>query len=887
MTYPNPIGDCPRPWLAIGVRLIHQVASLDLVHETRMKIGNWRLSAFMLRRSGLGQRLALGGRRLTFVTRRAAHVQSERLHSVRLGGSATWQLVQFAITPLVLAGLAVTSFVALPALYEKLAMNRGWKILSLPAIDAQSYSGLMATVGQAAAAMLALFFTAISVVASTSYAKVTTNVRVLVAQDDLNRRYLRLLAHTAAVALVGLSLHAVSIPPSSILAAYVAVIAGICLLAFFPLGVRTFALFDPSNVTSYPLRALVRALRAVTRNGRRWLDPSFQNYANRIAEEQLRLLADLVIFGITENRPRQKVVLDLASSINGLARFYVAQKSSIPSDSLWFTRKAEFKRWEIASSSMTEIALRTGVAPPPDAIPDHGFVEDRCTEMTIQCLRHLFEREAIDDAVSLLLDVNRTAVAYAKLFGQAESMRLVSAGRTVLVDRLKTSDPTAEPLKQLQLVDVQCVAALAPILYSAMSLSEDAVGQLVCHEAGFLRLNRRRLYSRAHPRCVLKDAEDLFQRLEFEKSVEGVIRTQPWYVRQIIASGYAEAIREVIRGILKTVELEFVAPASELIQAQRPACAGAWLQRGIEACHKAKNRIEVLEARYAELKGFHVTEAPWLASGAEDALAKVQAFRAEIVQLLARIVPDLCEAPAGTTLPDLLGQTRAWLAEELVSMMERKEEDGFGDLFIAYFNASNAVRRHFFESAQQPGKQDYIRVAMDAMLDLMDVSGLALLFSQLDGTRFGEVVVHTWNGFFQLATDKPAMVRAWYAPLGSKLTLPIFSSSAMQRQHWNRRLAQALVDRGIDVDRHFAPSWDRQQIQPHPSPIVDSIIVNYGHPMEQPHDYFGALYLAGREDAQGIELPSAIRNCLDAIERARARQREANDETTQAEPESD
>jgi len=463
----------------------------------------------------------------------------------------------------------------------------------------------------------------------------------------------------------------------------------------------------------------------------------------------------------------------------------------------------------------------------------------------------------------------------------------VAAGRSVLVDRLKISDPAAEPLKQLQLVDVQCVAALAPILYSAVSLTEDAVGQQVCHEADLLRLSRRTFYSKAHPRCVLKTAEDLFQRLEFEKSVEGGIRTHPWYVRQIIASGYVEAIREVILGILKTVELEFVAPASELIQAKRPACAGAWLQRGIEACHKAKNRIEALEAKYAELKGFHVTEPPWLASGAEDALAKVQAFQSEIVQLLARIVPDLCESPVGTTLPDLLGQTRAWLAEELVSMMERKEEDGFGDLFIAYLNASNAVRRHFVEIAQQPGKQDYIRVAMDAMLDLMDVSGLALLFSELDGTRFGEVVVNTWDAFFQPATDKPAMVKAWYASLSSKLTLPIFSSSAMQRQHWNRRLAQALVDRGIDVDRHFGPSWARQRTQPHPSPIVDSIIVSYGHPMEHAHDYFGALYLAKREDARGIELPSAIRNCLDAIERAKARQREFKDETAEAEPESE
>jgi hypothetical protein len=144
---------------------------------------------------------------------------------------------------------------------------------------------------------------------------------------------------------------------------------------------------------------------------------------------------------------------------------------------------------------------------------------------------------------------------------------------------------------------------------------------------------------------MLKDAEDLFQRVEFENSVEGIIRTQPWYLGQIIASGYAEAIREVVRGILKSIEFECVAPASELIQANRPEAAGASLQRGIEACQKAKDRIEALEARYAELKNFHVTEAPWVACGAEEALARVQAFRAEIVRLLARIVPNLVKCP--------------------------------------------------------------------------------------------------------------------------------------------------------------------------------------------------------------------------------------------------
>ena len=65
-------------------------------------------------------------------------------------------------------------------------------------------------------------------------------------------------------------------------------------------------------------------------------------------------------------------------------------------------------------------------------------------------LRHLFSRNAIDEAVDLLLDINRTTTAYARLFGQAESLQLVAATRNILVDRLQTASPAMALLKQLR-----------------------------------------------------------------------------------------------------------------------------------------------------------------------------------------------------------------------------------------------------------------------------------------------------------------------------------------------------------------------------------------------------------------------------------------------------
>ena len=89
-----------------------------------------------------------------------------------------------------------------------------------------------------------------------------------------------------------------------------------------------------------------------------------------------------------------------------------------------------------------------------------------------------------------------------------------------------------------------------------------------------------------------------------------------------------------------------------------------------------------------------------------------------------------------------------------------------------------------------------------------------------------------------------------------------------------------MADRGIDLDRHYYHPWSDGQSAPHQSPVIDSINVTFGHPMQNAHDYFGALYLAAREEAKGLVMPQDIERCIDAIERAKKRKTEAEDEAT-------
>jgi hypothetical protein len=107
-------------------------------------------------------------------------------------------LVRLSVAPILAAGVVSGALVVLENLYVASKAEFSWVAIPF-AVSESAYTQLMSIVAQIAAAILALFFAAISVVTSTSYAKVTSEIRAVVAHDDLNRRYLRLLAHLAAV----------------------------------------------------------------------------------------------------------------------------------------------------------------------------------------------------------------------------------------------------------------------------------------------------------------------------------------------------------------------------------------------------------------------------------------------------------------------------------------------------------------------------------------------------------------------------------------------------------------------------------------------------------------------------------------------------------------
>lgn len=836
------------------------------------------LSVFLYLRSGIAHRLSRAVGKVKFWIHRRSYLTEEQFDSARVGTGASFGLLALSRGPLLLAaGVVLTLTLAQPWLNDQLSRLGLGSAWNQPRTDGV-YSNVLTTVAAATAGLLALFFATVGVIVSTAYVRVTTEVRFLIFNDRLNRRYLKLNAHVAAVATLGLVVYEFRDLPSTALILYLGAAGAICLLGFFPVGIRVFALFDPSSLVAEPCKQVRRGIACAQAGHQRWSAPSFQLHARKTVESHLRMLRDLSSLALDEKRTTNTSVIMLTGWIQGVSRWYADRQLTIPTESQWFPRRAHYAQWQATDSSRTGLALATGTMQQPESRPYRGFVHDDLREITCTSLTALLKQGDAADAATLLLDVIKTATTLAERQDQEEAQALVTATQECLVEWLISEGPKgASPETVISVVDVQCVSALAPVLNTSLALCNGGAMSRVAVEHQMRECTGTQLYQARHPRRVLIRLEDLHRRIQFERDLDPSAPAETWFLRHMAVMAYAEHARTIATGILGAVETNFIAPAVTLLQAGAFLPAGFWLLRGVEACSKAANQIELLDGFYVELEQSCAFEMDWTPSGFEKVRDQLEELRKTTLVHLAETVDELTRTDLGTALPDIVGDVRARLGDYLVSMMAAKDLDmkSFAKLFAAYFASSFAVVQRLVSADPKPVIKETVGpLALDALLDLLDMSGLAFLYSELDGTDYGSVVKAAWDQRVSQHPNKTGFLQFCYATIDARLSLPFATAGAMQRQHWSQLLVRSMADRGVGIDRDeylFAASRRRQQ---HGSDVIESIHGTLGHMFTEPNDFFAALYISKAEPAAELEPPKSVQTCLEDIRLAAERRRD-------------
>ncbi len=783
-------------------------------------------------------------------------------------------LWQIAAALLLVAGLECVEKLVLVALDSLGHLAPAWGTTfarvaaTLGPCDSPTFVTLRATAAEISAVFLGLYFTTVSVVASTMHGKVPGELLDLIVRDKVGNSYFRVVALLGAVSLLQLGGSALGISFGTLNLIFLVSLGVIAALSIAVLGTRALIFFDPAVLTVQLGRDLSRCLRTAGTRGLGWHSPSFQAHYQKEAQKALGTYGKLVELLGRDERSDNKVLMRLAVQACVLLDEYACVKHRIPSDSMWFKRKPVHRTWLTAGYERTKLAMRTGTTLQPDIVPDHLWFESQIGGILASCMKALICRNDYDNASSLADVVTRALRILVKHFAVEEALHILHAVGSIVSSHVKKnvvaaegSDENREELRSvLALVDVFWVSPIALMVDfagSACSISPSSVAGL----AGSIRSNRpKSLYTARLPRAAIDKLEYLARSIRFERAVEGRPVSAPWYIQQTIASGVAEFISSATNALLTEIE-HLGGPGTDSQPCTWGSIITAQLSvRGLEAAERAKFHLEKVKACFVQLRSMDRSGViDWPSLDWEDLDRRINGVRKKMLANLARILPDIASVGGSRELPDYLGHCFSVLAQESFGSMASGDEELFQSIFPSLFRLCSSSLDRLVANIQVSDPKSRFVVLTDPLVDILELSGYAKVFSELDGKRYWVTVKELWDAYLSSVADAGAYIQAM-GILNTRKAVRRLSPRGLNRTEWKQEFERQLARRGLSKGSGTGSflGLDVCEVQ-HASPIVRTVAGGW-HVLLDLADVFAVVYLWKRPEAAGLQLSKHARS---------------------------
>jgi len=757
----------------------------------------------------------------------------------------------------------------------------------LPQMDAEAINSFMGIVAQVAGVFLGLYFTAISVVASTVYARVPGEIRELLTKEKVGNLYIRAVALTVAVASLLLAKAGIgfSISILDVLLAILLILMAI--FSFVRLGMRIFYFFDFTELSKQLDSELVHWSRSATTSGFRFYDPTFQAHYQKQAERALRTYGGVVILAIEDKHFDGRALAELMARPLILLQVYAKNKSSIPSDSQWFRKVYHHRNWLTTNSDEVSMALRSGTSLQPELVPDLLWFEKYVMKMNGDVVKALIERNDLASAGAVVDSMQRTQFALAEYLAIDEAFYLFAGIRSqiedvMLVEEL-TPDKEETQLARLGLIDVYCLGVISILLGLSKTLGKTGSESIVHQMKGIGWKKRKSIYIDLAPREVTVQLEYLQEHLIFEHEVEGEFISPPWYQEQIAAQGMVRFIERAVQELVKHCEDIFAGETERLISERKYLNATQVIQRGLEACDKSIHHLEVINKAFEGISTLRrVKDIPWPNLAHDELKNRVLAVRERLISGFAKSSIELAKMPSKKNWPDYFGQCYSVMAEECNSSMAQKNETLFGRVFPAFFYAALAASDRLRSELAGRSDRDALVYMSEPIEDLLHVSGYALIYSELDAKKYWEVVKGLWDKYLSNRNNPKEIVEFIVNTVNFRQSIFAILPRATLRTGWQQKLEKRLRDGKIlDEIGDYAPVLGRHPSAPkHASKIIQVIARGtMGTIFSDGQDVFLATYIANRPEANGLKLPHSAQSFFDSLARLEAKDAHNDEET--------
>lgn len=718
----------------------------------------------------------------------------------------------------------------------------------------ETYATFLGTIAQVTGVFLGLYFTAVSAVASAAYAKVPNSVRTLVVNEKVGTVYIRLVAFEAALATLLLAGQAIGLFAGYLNLATVSLGAVAAIFSFVVLGRRIFDFFDPTQLVWYIERELRVSMDSAASAKRKAMLAPLQSEYHQRAFSALASYRDFVLVATHPDNVQSEALVQLAISLCRSLRGYGLAKNQIPSTSLWFAREYRHPDWFSSDYAALSIALQTGTSLQPKELPDVRWLEKKVEEMLgsiIDALSKVDTHAALTRVAVLLSEIlgglGRTIPEDALQMFEIIAPKITAVSGRSAVTQVEEQDQRSS----LNLATVYSQIPTAMLLGFSKLCEDINRGTL---QAAIKRINwskRRSIYHANLPRPVTMELENLWAQFDAEYQIEGAVFAPDWFILEHADHDIAQFLGDTTRRFLDLLDSFFISSSQRTVSAAGNVARAPVIQAGLEYCDKLAFHLSTARKRFDEITSVpSKEEIPWPAFDWNVQLARIETARETLLGLLADVASDVGKLRV-EQYPDYFGQLYSFLAQECYQSLAQSADARFNRLFPRFFEIA-------FQGAsrilQQIGSSEDAKMMLmsDPINDLLDLSGLALIYSELDNKPSVALTVRQrWDQHFSEMSEQQRLQALRSFAVWSK---PPFRTTPRElvRTGWRQHLDRLLHERGLMTDM-WSHSYDPEPRGGHPSPLIRAI-TRSPFMADSPGDIFVIEYFLRRPELVGFEV---------------------------------
>ena len=755
-----------------------------------------------------------------------------------------------------------TSRVTMLSQYIPLFIERFIEKMSL---NQDSYANFVGVMAQLSGVFLGLYFTAISLLFSTMYARVPEEIRKLLLSEKIGNQYIKVVIHFGAVSILLFFTNVIGISLGFVNLIYASMLSLLTMLSFAMLGLRSFHFFNPTNLVNHMIPDLLRWIQSATSSGLYWNNPSYQSHYQREAERLLETNNKICCLGkIDEFKFIDGYSLKLLGQYGlRILSLYIKNKNNIPGSSLWFKKKYEHPSWFTTNYSELNVRLKTHTPLSVKELPNYLWFEEKVVYSLIATLQTLLERQDHQHVAELAPMVFETLKIYGYHLASDEGLLILSSFSDIIQSHLcesvnivniDTDEKVEETLLLLAVAETSCysfIGLLLGISEKIDSLSKETFDELI---PKLDWSNSKSIYSYNLPRCVTQQLETLQKGLEFEYKVEGKVITPQWYVRQIAALGLVRYANSVVSELVKWFELNLVKNIELWLKEERYILVLHLLQRGFEVLEKLNSHFKSMKNNIDSLSSLRVvSDIPWPSPQWGDINNKLESFEERLYISLAQAYPLIVKISHNRKLPDYVGYSYTLLIEKAIYSLQIRNENLFKVIITTLINTFHLTRAKLLQDFAGLSDKEKSILLSEQIIDLLEISGLAYVYSELDDKKHWEIARSSWDALFKSVAKEVDFAQLLVKTVDYYKSQFAMYPKSIVRTEWKTMLRHKGMEMGLLRHERYGPRiYDhREETMAHPNPVIRELF-NGSDIYYDAADVFFIVYLMERPEAKEI-----------------------------------